>query len=85
MIDTVGTRLHVSDINECFNLPPSLELLWSHAEEARKHCLLLERTLEQLPGENFPIIVGRRPSNTSSSVGKENQVPNITVSILLFY
>lgn len=53
--------------------------MWSHAEEARSHCLLLERTLEQLQGDNFPIIVGRRPS-VSQTAGKENHVPTVVVS-----
>lgn len=52
--------------------------MWNHAQESRNHCLLLERTLAQLPGENFPIIVGRRP-NTLAAAGKENQITTITV------
>lgn len=42
----------------------------------RNHCLLLENTLKQLSGENFPVIVGRRPLNQPTT-NKENQCPTM--------
>nr|XP_022919763.1 serine/threonine-protein kinase PLK4 [Onthophagus taurus] len=74
IIDSVGTRLNFKS-NDQTDLPTSLNLLWIHAQEAKNHCCLLERTLNELPGQkNFPIIVGRRPnSNLNGTPGKENR------------
>lgn len=63
-------------------LSATFELMFNHMQECHNHCLLLESTLSQLPGSNFPIIVGRRPSNfANTSTGKENQSRAIIVSI----
>lgn len=83
MIDSTGGRLSLKNLSECSDLPAAFELMWNHAQEARNHCLLLERTLAQLPGENFPIIVGRRP-NTLPMMGKENRLTATVVSFLFF-
>lgn len=79
LIDSTGTRISLCNTTECDDLPAALQLMWKHAQEARNHCLVLERMLSQLPGENFPVIVGRRPNTTLSSNEKENQVPTVTV------
>lgn len=79
LIDASGSRLNLKAANECCDLPATFELMWNHAQEARNHCLLLEQTLAQLPGENFPIIIGRRP-NALPMVAKENQITTITVN-----
>lgn len=78
LIDAAGCRLNLKSVSECSDLSATFELMWNHAQEGRNHCLLLESTLAQLPGENFPIIVGRRP-NALGIVGKENQITTITV------
>lgn len=84
IIDNSGMRMTAKHPSEFENLPGSIELLWTHSEEARNQCILLERTLAKLPGNcNFPIIVGRRPS-TTTSVGKENQSQAIMVRIYKF-
>lgn len=82
VIDPNGTRFH---LNRGDALPPSLELMWTHSQEARNHCVLLEKTLAQINGQNFPIIVGRRPSGLSTlPVGKENQMHTAMVIISIF-
>lgn len=56
--------------------------MWIHFEETKKQCLLLEKTLSELPGENFPIIVGRR-TNVLTTGGKEN-IENLNVNVTIF-
>lgn len=78
LIDASGSRINLKSINECSDLSATFELMWNHAQEVRNHCLLLEHTLAQLPGENFPIIIGRRP-NALPIAGKENQITSVMV------
>ena len=81
LINNEGTRLTLKDESESSSLPAPLELLWRHAQDARAHCLLIERTLRQLPGQrNFPVIIGRRP--TTATTGKENQTQNVIVLLI---
>lgn len=80
LIDASGCRVNLKSVSECSDLSATFELMWTHAQEGRNHCLLLERTLAQLPGENFPIIVGRRP-NALPIAGKENQITTIAVRL----
>lgn len=69
LIDAHGRRVNVQSAEQCKDLTGGMAILWAHADESRNHCVLLERTLTQLPGQcNFPIIVGRRPLN----INKEN-------------
>lgn len=80
IIDSSGMKYTTNDHNECDNLPPTMELLWSYSQDARNQCVLLECTLSKLPGSNnFPIIVGRRP--ISAQACKENQSQAVMVNI----
>ncbi|XP_050308808.1 serine/threonine-protein kinase PLK4 [Anthonomus grandis grandis] len=72
LTDSVGRKFNFRSKSECRNLSGTFELMWKHTEECFEHCLLLERTLSRLQGNNFPIIVGRRPSSIASNCGKEN-------------
>ncbi|CAH0553539.1 unnamed protein product [Brassicogethes aeneus] len=78
LVDASG-RKQTFILGDCNNLTGTFELMWKHTQECHNHCLLLEKTLSQLQGGNFPIIVGRRPSNLGSNTsGKENSSrPNI--------
>lgn len=83
IIDSLGMKISAREPAECQNLPGSIELLWTHAQEARGQCVLLESTLARLPGScNFPIIVGRRP--VTQLMGKENHTHAIMVSFKFF-
>lgn len=82
LIDANGTRLIARNVNDCNDLPALFELMWKHAQEARNHCLMLENMLSQLQGENFPVIVGRRPIMLPSNE-KENQIPTLKVSSII--
>ncbi|XP_045468652.1 serine/threonine-protein kinase PLK4 [Harmonia axyridis] len=79
--DRSGKTFSFKRSEECSNLSGTLEFMWKHAVKMKKHCLLLEESLSRLPGTNFPIIVGRRPSSIASS-GKENS-PIVTPSFAL--
>ncbi|CAG9769338.1 unnamed protein product [Ceutorhynchus assimilis] len=72
IIDSLGHKYNFHNPNECRNLSGSYELMWKHSQECFEHCLLLEKTLSRLQGNNFPIIVGRRPSAMTGNCGKEN-------------
>ncbi|KAF2880903.1 hypothetical protein ILUMI_25279 [Ignelater luminosus] len=71
-VNESGASRTLQNISECRNLPEMLYARWIHSQEAKNHCLLLENTLKQLPGDNFPVIVGRRPT-TGLACNKENQ------------
>lgn len=71
-IDPSGHKCNFRTNSECHNLNGTLELMWTHTQECFEHCLMLENTLSKLHGTNFPIIVGRRPTNTISTYAKEN-------------
>lgn len=77
--DSTGTRYHFQNENECDTLTGTLELMWTHCQESVRYCRLLERTLTDLPGTAFPVIVGRRPFSDGSS-GKENLSQKVLVS-----
>lgn len=79
LTDPLGKSFSFKRTEECTNLSGTLEFMWSHAVKMKKHCLLLEEALCRLPGTNFPIIVGRRPSSLAAS-GKENSTPIVAVS-----
>ncbi|XP_018319337.1 serine/threonine-protein kinase PLK4 isoform X2 [Agrilus planipennis] len=73
IMDGKGECLTLKDTKDCLDLSGGMDLLWNHANQAKEHCILLEKTLSKLSGNNFPIIVGRRP-NSSPSIGKENSI-----------
>ncbi|XP_031332965.1 serine/threonine-protein kinase PLK4-like [Photinus pyralis] len=80
--DENGICRKLQAVGECNTLPKSLYDLWICAQELKMHCIQIESNMNQLPGENFPLIVGRRP-NTSLS-NKENQfntLPSFSVSM----
>lgn len=80
--DENGICRKLQAVSECNTLPISLYDLWICAQELKMHCIQIESNMNQLPGENFPLIVGRRP-NTSLS-NKENQfntLPSFSVSM----
>lgn len=72
LIDSSGHKYNFPSTNDCRNLPGTFELMWKHTQECFEHCLVLEKTLSRLQGNNFPVIVGRRPSTMTSNCGKEN-------------
>ncbi|XP_044757238.1 serine/threonine-protein kinase PLK4 [Coccinella septempunctata] len=83
LTDRSGKTFTFKRTEECSNLSGTLEFMWKHAVKMKKHCLLLEESLRRLPGTNFPIIVGRRPSSVAAS-GKENSpivAPSFALSI----
>lgn len=83
IIDSSGTRLNFKDEESCGELSGFLNLLWIHTQDCRNQCLLLEETLSALPGQNFPIIIGRRPQSfTITTIEKENKSHNALVSII---
>ncbi|KAK9874680.1 hypothetical protein WA026_005500 [Henosepilachna vigintioctopunctata] len=84
MTGASGEEFKFQRPEDCLNLSGTLEYMWSHTLKTKKHCILLEDTLSRLPGSNFPIIVGRRPSSSLSSRGKENSpvmAPSFAISI----
>ncbi|KAK5649733.1 hypothetical protein RI129_000762 [Pyrocoelia pectoralis] len=81
--DENGLSRKLQTVNECHTLPKSLSKLWDCAKDLKMHCMQIESNIKQLPGDNFPLIVGRRPNITSSS-SKENQynaMPSFTTSM----
>ncbi|XP_066156659.1 serine/threonine-protein kinase PLK4 isoform X2 [Euwallacea fornicatus] len=83
--NAANQKYNFRSAGDCLNLTGTLELMWKHSQECFKHCLMLEETLSKLAGNNFPIIVGRRPCSSSNGPGKENIskyfLPSFTVSI----
>ncbi|KAF5276849.1 hypothetical protein FQA39_LY06401 [Lamprigera yunnana] len=82
IIDESGFNRKVQIVGESNTLPKSLHELWICAQDLRKHCLEIESTVKRLPGENFPLIVGRRPISLPTT--KENKypcMPSFTVSM----
>lgn len=80
--DEFGFTRKVQMVSECNHLPKSLYELWISSQESRNHCLQIENAVKLLPGENFPLIVGRRPlSNPSNKENKLPVMPSFTVSM----
>lgn len=77
--DSTNRKRCFANAGDCHSLNGVWELMWKHAQECHAHCLMLERALDQLPGDNFPIIVGRRPASANYS-GKENVAKCVLVS-----
>ncbi|KAF5276204.1 hypothetical protein FQR65_LT04009 [Abscondita terminalis] len=80
--DEFGFSRKVQMVSECNSLPTSLHELWIYSQELRNHCLQIESSMKVLAGNNFPLIVGRRP--LSVPVNKENKLPvmpSFTVSM----
>ncbi|KAL1489274.1 hypothetical protein ABEB36_014204 [Hypothenemus hampei] len=71
--DISGRKYSFQSTCECTDLTGTLELMWKHSQECIQHCLLLEKTLMQLPGQNFPIIENSSRA-FSVNVNKEKQV-----------
>lgn len=57
-----------STVMDFGNLIPSLDEEYQHFQETFEHCLNIERALSAIhTGSTFPLIIGRRPTNASSS------------------
>lgn len=86
LIDASGNKYSFISQNECTSLNGTLDLMWTHSQDAFDYCILLERTLSSLPRSSFPVIVGRRPSSCSSgSLGKENHQLRVMPSFAASY
>lgn len=83
IIELDGHSVSLSSEEQITTLRSAYQLLWKQTQQFLEHCLLIERTLDALPGTTFPIIIGRRPINVSQ--GKENiqttpQMPSFNLS-----
>lgn len=83
IIELDGHSVSLSSEEQIATLRSAYQLLWKQTQQFLDHCLLIERTLDALPGTTFPVIIGRRPINLSH--GKENiqttpQMPSFNVS-----
>lgn len=82
LIDENGIRTILKESFQCNNLTGSLQLMWTHAQDAKNHCLNLEKLLSSMEGSNnFPIIIGRRPVVLNTTQDKENLVRNLILSL----
>lgn len=77
LINENGIRTIFENSSQCEDLSGSLKLMWNHSEKARNHCLHLEMVLTSVEGNNFPVIIGRRPYTTLQSTDKENFSTNM--------
>ncbi|GAB0097204.1 Serine/threonine-protein kinase PLK4 [Sergentomyia squamirostris] len=70
---TLKTDKTIEDLTE------SEKWLWEHSEECFKHCLELEKILQRInTGECFPVIVGRRPGNSTVNSPSVSRTPNLS-------
>ncbi|KAK7794686.1 hypothetical protein R5R35_008017 [Gryllus longicercus] len=81
LTDISGRVTDLSSPHKLESLAPSSRLMWEHYQQCAEHCMLLEKTLSQVFGDSpstanccFPVIVGRRPSTSTSTAlqDKEN-------------
>lgn len=78
--DPSGMKRTFKNVSECHTLSGTLAYMWTHLQEALKHCLQLEEMLSKVNGPNFPAIIGRRPVSAAGS-GKENRTQSMMVRL----